>query len=188
MRATENDIKVLVLGNSFGRDWCNVLNESKYADKIDISYIDSTKLINIENGKNRFKEADLVFMVLEEGYGDLEYGIPNFILKYIDQNKLYVVGDKNFGTSNNLIYLHRKNENYFNYTVSIDKKILQRNTKLHNFYGDRYIDIINSLKDENGKIRVFTDNDKFISWDCRHLTQDGAKYLSKVIDLTFLER
>ena len=34
-----NKIKVLVIGNSFGRDWANVLLESKYSNLINLSYI-----------------------------------------------------------------------------------------------------------------------------------------------------
>lgn len=38
------------------------------------------------------------------------------------------------------------------------------------------------VRQPNGKVRVFSDDGKFISQDCRHLTKAGAKYYAKMID------
>ena len=37
-------------------------------------------------------------------------------------------------------------------------------------------------KTDDGNIRVFTPNNKFISQDCRHLTKHGAIYYASIID------
>ena len=47
----------------------------------------------------------------------------------------------------------------------------------------RTIDMISYVKNEDGNIRVFTDDYHFISQDTRHLTKAGAQYYSRMIDL-----
>lgn len=56
------------------------------------------------------------------------------------------------------------------------------NNILKGIYGDHYIDMLSPLLDGN-EIRVFTDKNYYISQDCRHLTQQGAQYYSKILDL-----
>ena len=34
------------------------------------------------------------------------------------------------------------------------------------------------------RVRVFTDDGMFISQDCRHLTEAGAKYYAKILELS----
>lgn len=41
---------------------------------------------------------------------------------------------------------------------------------------------------DEGRIRVFTSDKKFISQDCRHLTQSGAKYYSSILNIDLLLR
>ena len=42
---------------------------------------------------------------------------------------------------------------------------------------------MDAIRNEDGSIPVFTDNNKVISFDCRHLTQDGCKYYAKILEL-----
>lgn len=49
-------------------------------------------------------------------------------------------------------------------------------------YSDIYIDMIEMLMQPDGKVRVFTDDGRFISQDCRHLTKAGAQYYASLID------
>ena len=46
-------------------------------------------------------------------------------------------------------------------------------------WGNKFIDLINVNIDKNKTVPVFTENCRFISQDCRHLTKDGAVYYSK---------
>lgn len=54
-------VKVVVIGDSFGRDWANILNESLISDRIEISYIYSQSKGAYEDNKDRLLEADVVF-------------------------------------------------------------------------------------------------------------------------------
>lgn len=44
------------------------------------------------------------------------------------------------------------------------------------------IDLIEMVRQPNGKVRVFSDDGKFISQDCRHLTKAGAKFYANRIN------
>lgn len=48
--------------------------------------------------------------------------------------------------------------------------------------GERYVDFIKPVLQQDGRVRVFTDTGKFISQDCRHLTEAGAQYYARILD------
>lgn len=58
----------------------------------------------------------------------------------------------------------------------------ERNEYFKKLYGDRYIDLYSILKNDKGDVRAFTDNKKFISSDCHHLTLSGAAYFAQFIE------
>ena len=68
---SSDKVKVLVIGDSFGRDWANILNESSIADQIEISYIfPRSEEVYIKN-KNRLLEADVVFRAISIPKSDI---------------------------------------------------------------------------------------------------------------------
>lgn len=44
-----------------------------------------------------------------------------------------------------------------------------------------YVDVLAMLGDAQGKVPVFTPDEKFISQDREHLTQPGARYLGTIL-------
>lgn len=54
---------------------------------------------------------------------DIEEKLPEGVL----EEKLYIVGYKNFWISNGIIYSHRNSDNYFEKTVTLDEKVLRNN-------------------------------------------------------------
>lgn len=178
----DDKIKILVIGSSYGRDWANVLNESPFSDRLEISYVYPYSNNYIRERENRVVEADYVFCVIGPGGED----ISAFLQEVIPSEKLYVVSDKNFGTSNGIIYANRFKDNYFSQSVKIDKSYIENNIRLEEKYGDHFMDLIGAVLTEDGTVRVFTDDNRFISQDCMHLTKYGALYYSRIIDLSFL--
>ncbi len=169
----DNDkIKVFITGNSFARDWGNILLESSYADKISISYAFEYD----ETYEQRLKQSDyaFVFTTSEELY--------NEICSVTDKNKVWGIGTKNFGENNDNIYIKRFTDGYYATTVKPTDNIIDEQKQLQQMWKDHYIDMMSPLMNENGEIRVFTDDKKYISQDCRHLTIHGAKYYAKIID------
>jgi peptidoglycan/LPS O-acetylase OafA/YrhL len=170
--------KVFIIGNSFARDWANILLESEYGDSITMSYVHTDDKKLMEKIAQRAGTADVVFI-----HGS-KITTPDVLWKNIRPGvKVWGIGTKNFGESNGSIYSKRFQPNYLQLTVPCDKGILWLNEQWKHQWGDQYIDLISYAKAKDGNIRVFTPNGKFISMDCRHLTEEGAKYFASVMDI-----
>lgn len=174
--STESQTKVLVLGNSFGRDFGNILLESEYAQKLELSYARTPE----EAGLARICDADIIFYVI---FGNDFPGLPQLLESSNVTAKIYVVGNKNFGDNNGNIYNRRHRDDYFSSSITLTEDYFVQNDRLRQEFGEAYIDLITPMQKEDGTIRVFTDDQKFISQDCRHLTVFGAQYYARVLDL-----
>lgn len=168
----DKDFHVLILGNSFARDWANILLESDYASQIDISYIYGEKAYP-EKVARQSEEADIVFYSTASKEDVINLKIP--------MEKVWCVGTKNFGT-NNGIYYNAPEEGYCDQRTHVSKEILERSESLAAEWGDRYIDLIKMVADQDGKVPVFSDKCMFMSQDCRHLTQAGAQAYADIIN------
>lgn len=169
----------LVIGNSFGRDWVNIVRESVISDKVEVSYITSD---SYRAKASRFEQADVVFL---STLGVDEALIENIQKCCSPQTKFYIIGEKNFGESNGQIYRKRHAEDYLQQYIEMGKGFAEKNERLKNAYPDIYIDLIEKVQREDGKVRVFSDNGRYISQDCYHLTQAGAQYFAGIIDWTY---
>ena len=173
-----NKINVVVVGNSFGRDFANILYEWDEAKKLHISYVYSASA-SIWSNIKKIKEADFVFYAIGPSLED----VPEVLKDSVSFEKLYVVGSKNFGKSNGIVYAHRNSVNYFKQTVRIENKFKQNNKKNQLIFGNHFINMIDPVLEQKYYVRVFTDDNKFISQDCNHLTQAGAIYYGKLLKL-----
>lgn len=173
-REFQNDgrIKVLVIGDSFARDWANILHEWDTENKLDISYIYPDE--KMESKANRITEADFVFSSRRQGLSLSKKNAP--------LEKIYVVGYKNYGASNGIIYAKRNAPDYFSQTVEADPETLEDNKQLLEEYGDHFIDLMAPVLEGN-RVKVFTDDNMFISQDCQHLTKAGAQYYARILNL-----
>lgn len=177
-------IHCLIVGNSFGRDWANILIESKLANNFDISYC------TIDQVKDRFsrvKTADIIFLTRDDI--NIAY-VKRFktlcsSCKDLD-SKLFVVGDKRFGCSNGVFYKNRWSKTYFQQTVCVPDYIIKNNAELRQMMGNKYIDILSCVYAGDNHVRVFTNNRKYISQDCKHLTKAGAKFIADRIDWSLI--
>lgn len=166
----------LVVGNSFGRDFVNIILESDIRDKVDLSYA-----VNIqdEGHQKRLKNADIVFISTLGLNKDLVKDISS---KLGSDTRLVVVGEKNFGVNNGQIFRKRKETTYFNSTIPMESGYDERNEINRKNFANDYIDLISIAKTSDGYVRVFSDDGRFISQDCRHLTRAGAQFYAKKID------
>jgi len=173
-----NRIKVLVIGDSFARDWANVLLESKFKNRIEISYI--VDINSCKNPEERLIRAKYIFFsatIIEKS----EY---NSLVKKFNLNSanIWIIGTKNFGTNNGIFYNKRHNPNYFTQRTFMAKGYKEENEFLKKQWGNKYIDLIGKVVDNHGMVPVFTPENKFISEDCKHLTHSGALYYSKILE------
>lgn len=169
----------LVIGSSFGRDFINVILESEVADKVEISYTSDIDINRNKRLKGLVSEADAVFLgyrvVCHEDY----LAVKSICKK---DTRLYVVGTKYYGLCNGQVYFHRNDEDYLQSTVELDEFYRDLNERNKKLYGDFYIDLVGMTLTEYGRIKVFTDDGKYISQDCLHLTHAGACYYARQID------
>ncbi len=166
-----NKLKVLVIGNSFARDWVNVLLESKFGSELEISYIEEPGS-HPELG-SRSAAADVIF-----------YSAPNPAEVHrlaIPKTKLWALGSKSFGVSNGVFYNHGA-DGYFLQRTPMEKRIMHYNNILKSQWGERFIDLIARVIDDEGRVPVFTPTNQFISQDCRHFTKAGARYFSELFE------
>jgi hypothetical protein len=167
-------VNALVIGNSFSRDWVNLLLESKYKDSIYISYIEGFN----EKNQNRIHESDVIF------YFGYKHSLPEWFWKEKRAEvKVWGIGTKNYGVCNGVIYKNRNQEWYHQQTVDYNPNYDIVNKNLRKEWNDTYIDLIEAHKNKEGKIPAFTPDNKYISPDCRHWTRAGALYFSSFVDL-----
>lgn len=100
----DDRVKILVLGNSYARDWANVLLESTSSERIQITYIFSPDHYRLEPEQlntvhARSADADIIF--LSTGTRDQAERLG------LDATKVVSVGEKNFGNSNGIYYNSR---------------------------------------------------------------------------------
>ena len=174
-RDFSNDVrlKILVVGNSFARDFGNILMESPYAADIDLSY-----MFSYDTSKNnRIQQADRIFIF------DQKDNVPDSVWENASsENIIYGIGTKSFGILIGQIYFRRFRNDYYSMTVKLDDGYASANDVLHQEWGDHYIDMIAAVS--SGKqVRVFTDTNMFISQDTKHLTQAGAEYYARILEL-----
>lgn len=166
----------LVIGNSFGRDFVNIILESELRDKVDLSYS-----VNIKDEKHqkRLKDADIVFI---STLGLNKVLVNDIKSKLSCNTRLVVVGEKNFGTNNGQIFRKRKSPDYLKSTIAMEEGYDGRNEVNSKYFVNDYIDLISIARTSDGKVRVFSDNGRFISQDCSHLTRAGAQFYATKIN------
>ncbi len=167
--------KWYVIGNSFGRDMVNIITESAISDEVDLVYSDNH---TFEEHPERFARADKV--IFSSLGGDEHISKIQSLCSHHSQ--FYVVGEKNFGTNNGQIYRQRNSSDYHSLTVIMEDGYEARNTERKSRYSDNFIDLISLVRQPDGRVRVFTDDGRFISQDCLHLTRAGAQYYARLID------
>lgn len=170
---SNSKINVLVIGNSFARDWGNILLESEMADKINLSYIYQID----EKYAGRIKQADYIFIF------DWKHNVPYYVWENVrDDAEVWGIGTKNFGESNGIIYKNRHRSDYFQQTIQINPSFITMNEQMKKEWKDKYVDLLGLSTAGKNKVVVFSQDNKFISQDTRHLSKGGAEYFANKID------
>lgn len=167
--------KCLIVGVSFARDFANVLLESKYKDSTIVSYCDHWD----ENLINRIQVSDFVFSFTSKSE------IPDYVWSNIKPcAKVIGIGTKNYGSCIGHIFVHRYEDSYFTTkSKPLEGYLALNEAWLHEWGGvNYYVDFMTPAMDNDGEhIRVFTDDQKFITQDGGHLTLAGAKWYAKIL-------
>lgn len=160
---------ILVVGDSYARDWTNVLLESGMTGHYNLSWHKEIDDVLWQ----RSRKADIIFLANNGEYTRYTDLLPLWCSK-----SLYRIGDKYFGNMGAAYIARRMN---INYAYTPHPEAIQMRDRERKVFGDKYIDIEGSVTQKDGTINLFTPEGKFITHDGLHLTQPGARYISKIL-------
>lgn len=168
-------LKVLIVGNSFARDFASVLVEWDKNKILDISY----KYSFGNNYDERYSECDYLF-----SFGS-KNSVPSIVWESLKEScQVYGIGTKSYGKCFGRIYAKRHKANYYESKIPIIPLCQKTNEDWKKDWGENnFIDFMDVTRTEGDSIRLFTDNQKVISFDCKHLTEDGARFYAERLDL-----
>lgn len=171
-------IRWFIIGDSFGRDWCNILIEAGVETEVELSY-------SMGYDADRMKNADIIFKTMgtvpEQYQSTADEFLDEIRRLGISEAKIIIVGGKKFGRIDP-VYVSRFYRKYPDIAkmTKIQDKYFYYNDLIRNKYERVFIDLLTPVS-RDGCVRVFTDDAKYISHDCVHLTEFGAKYYAGLL-------
>ncbi len=164
--------KILVVGNSFARDFANILLESPMRDSIQLSYHYGIEDCPI----SRVRQCDRIY------FFGWKHQVPDVIWQNLKQGAdVWGIGTKNHGTSNGIFYKNRHHPDYYaqRTTVREDFHIVNRMLKAE--WQDKYIDLLTLTLQSDSTVPIFTPDHHFITYDGLHLTPAGTQYYVQLL-------
>ena len=166
--------KFLVIGNSFARDFANILLESPMKDSIQLSY----HYAFIDCPLTRIRQCDRIY------FFGWKHEVPDVVWQNIKRGAdIWGVGTKNHGTGNGIFYKNRYSTDYFSQRAAIRQDFFSVNALSHKEWKDHYVDLLSLTLLPDSTVPVFTPDHHFITYDGRHLTRYGACYYSRLLFL-----
>jgi peptidoglycan/LPS O-acetylase OafA/YrhL len=181
---------LLVVGNSFARDFINSGLENGYFSNYEIAY--ATQMPHCLKGAQDLPEKlrtligtakELVISSTDyRASGALDCWESDFaIFRQLGVSNILVMGTKNFGWNMNAVMLLPEREKY-SYRAPVLKEVIEENQWLASVLpADDFVNILSMIMDENKRVAVFTPNHRLISQDRVHLTRDGARTVGEII-------
>jgi peptidoglycan/LPS O-acetylase OafA/YrhL len=182
---TPGRYQVLVAGDSFARDYINMMRENGYLSSMNVVYTD-------DDCSHRKSEAfpSLVassnLIVVSQNWGETarDGEVPEVYscyqqLRKMSSGRVVVLGPKNFGWNNDFVkFAHGSLSDI---RVAPLNTVTAFNEAERALIGDDYIDIMGIMSDHAGKVPIFTPDERFITYDTNHLTKAGAQYIGSRI-------
>ena len=164
--------KILVIGNSFARDFANILLESPLKDSIQLSYhygIEDCPL-------SRIRQCDRIY------FFGWKHDVPDGVWQNLKRDAdVWGIGTKNHGTSNGIFYKNRYRHDYFAQRTIIRQDFYTVNQLLRDEWKEKYVNLQGLTLQTDSTVAVFTPNHYFITYDGRHLTPSGARYYALLL-------
>ena len=164
--------KILVIGNSFARDFANILLESPQCDSIQLSYHYGIEDCPI----SRVRQCDRIY------YFGWKHQVPDAIWQNLKQGAdVWGIGTKNHGTSNGIFYKNRHCSDYFTQRTTIREDFHTVNRMLKVEWQNKYVDLLSLTLQSDSTVLVFTPDHHFITYDGLHLTPAGTQYYVQLL-------
>jgi peptidoglycan/LPS O-acetylase OafA/YrhL len=180
LRDSNQSAPILLIGDSFARDFANVLIDGCSINRDSICYVDYNvdefeQLDNLSTYLENRNNLKLICFV----YKDANYIYNDQLFKILALRglKYFIVGPKSFGENINYITLIEE-ENWPNQSVEISEKTLFKDSILkRKFNSNIYISILESVSINSRKVNIIDSSGNFISIDGEHLTKSGAEWI-----------
>ncbi len=181
----DNRKNVLVIGDSFARDFINAAEENGYFSHHQLSYSDDW----IPCQGNHFnailhtqiQEANYLIFAFSEEVPTQCWSQELALFKTLSSATLLIIGPKNFGWNPNALMRISPTQRA-TYTAPVSKKVLDTDKELANELPSTcFVSLLTTIRDPQGRVPVFTENGKLISQDRRHLTKSGAKFIGALL-------
>ncbi|MCM1139113.1 MAG: hypothetical protein NC453_11145 [Muribaculum sp.] len=166
---------ILVVGNSYARDFACIIKEYDVDNNLEMSYSPNINNVSDEILSN----ADYLFV-----FGP-KHNVPKDIFAKLKTTcKTYGIGTKSYGKNFGIFYAKRFNPDYFQQTIDVYPTVKKLNSEWKKEWGvDNFIDIMAASCNSDNKVMIFTPEHKVISFDCRHLTKDGCEFIANRLNL-----
>ncbi len=183
---TNLQLKVLVVGDSFGRDFVNILRETYDISKLELIYRDDydvCTLFQTEGGEKLSSKANLI--IFASHYILDNPSCINQAIEYSHNgnSEIFFIGTKHFGF----------NQNWITRIDTADRQLLRNPIMLDQIKYEKrafelipsanYISIMKPLSNKEG-VLITNELGQIISPDRSHLTKYGAIYIGREIILS----
>lgn len=169
---TDSRIRVLVIGNSFARDFANILLESPDSSRIQLSYhygIEDCPL-------SRIHQCDRLY------FFGWKHQVPEAVSRNLKPGaQLWGIGTKNHGSSNGIFYKNRWREDYLRQRTTISADFQTVNRLMKEEWEAHFVDLMSLTMQADGTVAVFTPDGHFITYDGKHLTPAGTRYYAELL-------
>lgn len=180
-------VRVLVIGESFGRDFINMM--------LDSPTIDPRRLVINQSPANLCRHNWLApalarqlpnadFVVITGRYQIEQVRCMPGMIAILQQHssaRIFVLGRKSFGWNNNAVMLLDPAVRYAWHARPSDEATRVNAELKRTLPADVYIDLVGTIADARGRVPVFTPDRRFISVDQEHLTRPGAVWLGGML-------
>lgn len=178
------DKGVLIVGNSFARDFINIGLAAGAFSPEQVSYLVVSQCFPSEftpaqeRAIRNAKEIYLASDYLPHRLACLKSGLER--VEAISGKRVEVIGTKNFGWNNDgVMRLPPKDRR--TYRAKVLPNVIDENSAAKEAFGDRYVDLLSMITDSDGRVAVFTADGELISQDTRHVSRAGADFLAEIL-------
>ena len=172
---------VLVLGNSFARDFINMGLESGALAGTKISYAAVETCQPLPPGlAERIRQAGAVVLGSGVHAANAHCALERIaLLKSLQVPHIIVLGTKQFGYNNNAVILLPEARRYSFRAKPLDYARSDNAAARAAIPANHFVDLLGLLDDGKGTVPVFTPQRQLISQDRHHLTRAGARFLGE---------
>ena len=177
-----NDVrlKILIVGNSYARDFVNVIQENFDNENIDIIYRNDFNecLLSLENDifKDLYNKSNIIIFA-SGGYKEQCIN-ENIELVNLDNKEIFYVGYKHFGYNLNWLTRISKKERKNKSNIIINEAIIKEKKLIMLIPKENFIPLLSKIS-KNNKVMITDESGNLLSIDLKHLTKAGARFVGK---------